>query len=133
MNANILHIRIFCCFDNGISHCLPFLCLISTVQNGNTMNSFPRHNWKIITEGKKTCVWKGEGKIEILAREQNRITLLEKSSMKKRTEVKARHTALWILVIVGKCCVSAVKTATKWRYFLSSWQYGKWNAIVDIV
>lgn len=61
MNANILQLRIFYCFDNGISHYLSFLCLISapppiTLQKANTMNSFPRHNRKIITEDRKIRV-----------------------------------------------------------------------------
>lgn len=57
MYPNILQLRIF---DNGISHYLLFPCLISacpsiTVQNANTMNSFP-DNRKIIIEDRKVCV-----------------------------------------------------------------------------
>lgn len=111
MYPNILQLRIF---DNGISHYLLFLCLISacppiTVQNANTMNSFPRHNRKI-TEDRKVCVWKSGEKAGILAREQNRITLLERS-IKGRIEGKVRHAALWVLVRMGKHCVSAIRHA----------------------
>lgn len=129
MNANILQLY---CFDNGISHHLPFFCLISaslpiTVQNANTMNSFPRHNRKIITEDRKVRVWKGGEKAGILAREQNRMTLLEKRSMKGRIQGNARHTALWVLVRMGKHCVSAIKRAEIEGIF-SSWQDGRLNA-----
>lgn len=61
MNENTPQLRIFYCFDNGIRHYLTFLCLITasppmTGQNANTMNSFPRHNRKIIIENTKVEV-----------------------------------------------------------------------------
>lgn len=113
INVNNPQLRVFYCFDNGISKYLIFLYLITTSPaitggNANAMNSFPRHNRKIMVEDTKVHVWKGGEKASILEREQNRITLSERRGKRGR---KARHKVLWALARVGKHYISAIKHA----------------------
>lgn len=76
-----------------------------------TMNSFPRYNRKIITEDRNVHVLKHGEKAGILAREQNRITLLERRSKKRGIEGKVRHRALCVLVRMRKHSISAIRHA----------------------